>query len=119
MQHLRPYDYEKVKSDYMYSLEVITPPNNDGSRPRYAFPIKHQVLRCGKWIPTEEMYYNALHLYYYLQQEWMFNAYKDKGLLWHDAQQPKGKPNIKRQGTTSSPLSNPFSIQRFRERRKY
>lgn len=56
MQHLRPYDYETVRSDYMYSLEVITPPYNDGSRPRYAFPIKHQVLRCGKWIPTEEMY---------------------------------------------------------------
>lgn len=68
----------------MYSLEVITPPNNDGSRPRYAFPIKHQVLRCGKWIPTEEMYYNALYLYCYLQQEWMFNVYKDKGMFWHE-----------------------------------
>lgn len=154
MQHLRPYDYEKVKSDHMYSLEVITPPNNDGSRPRYAFPIKHQVLRCGKWIPTEEMYYNALYLYYYLHQEWMFNVYKDKGLLWHDAQHtttevddygrvrmyettpsveevfenyiskiPKGEPDIKRQCTTSSPLSNPFSkekyIQRSMERRKH
>lgn len=37
--------------------------------------------------------------------------------------QYKGEPDIKFQGTTSSPLSNPFSkekyIQRFRERRKY
>ncbi len=36
---------------------------------------------------------------------------------------PKGEPDIKIQGTTSSPLSNPFSkekyIQRFKERRKY
>lgn len=86
MQHLRPYDYEKVKSDYLDSLEIIQPRNNDGRGRHYAFPIKHQVLRCGKWIPTEEMYYNALYLYYYLQQEWMFNACKDKGLLWHDAQ---------------------------------
>ena len=84
MKGLQLYDYEKVRRDYMYSLEVITPPNNDGSRPRYAFPIKYQVLRCGKWIPTEEMYYNALYLYYYLHQEWMFNVYKDKGLFWHE-----------------------------------
>lgn len=84
MKGLQLYDYEKVNSDYQYSLEVITPPNNDGSRPRYAFPIKHQVLRCGKWIPTEEMFYRAMLLYYYLHQEWMFNVYKDKGLFLHE-----------------------------------
>ena len=69
MKGLKLYDYEKVKNDYEDSLEVITPPNNDGSRLNYSFP------------------------------------------------------NIKIQGTTSTPLSNPFSkekyIQRFRERRRY
>lgn len=84
MKGLQLYDYEKVKSDYQYSLEVITPPNNDGSRPRYAFPIKNQVLRCGKWLPTEDMYYRAMLLYYYLYQEEMLKAYEGKGLQWHD-----------------------------------
>lgn len=84
MKGLQLYDYEKVMSRYRYSLEVITPPNNDGSRPRYAFPIKNQVLRCGKWIPTEDMYYRAMLLYYYLYQEEAFKAYEGKGLQWHD-----------------------------------
>jgi hypothetical protein len=84
MKWLQLYDYEKVKREYQYSLEVITPPNNDGSRPRYSFPIKHQVLRCGKWIPTEDMYYRAVLLYYYLQQEEALKAYEGKGLQWHD-----------------------------------
>lgn len=79
-----PYDYEKVRSEYQYSLEVIKPPNNDGSRPRYTFPIKYQVLRCGKWIPTEEIYYRAMLLYSYLYQEEVFKAYEEKGLQWHD-----------------------------------
>ncbi len=73
MQKIELYDYEKAKSDYLYSLQVITPPNNDGSRPRYAFPIKHQVLRCGKWIPTEEIFYNSL---YYLHS--MYHAERVK-----------------------------------------
>lgn len=84
MQHLMPYDYEKVRSDYLYSLEVITPPNNDGSRYKCPFPIKRQVLRCGKWIPTEGIYYRAMLLYYYLYQEEMLKAYEGKGLQWHD-----------------------------------
>lgn len=84
MKGIQLYDYEKVKREYRHSLEVITPPNNDSSRPRYAFPIKHQVLRCGKWIPTEDMYYRAMLLYYYLQKEWMLKAYEGKGLQWHD-----------------------------------
>lgn len=84
MKGLKLYDYEKVRNDYMDSLEVITCPNNDGSRPRYAFPIKHQVLRCGKWIPTEDMYYRAMLLYAYLYEEEMLKAYEGKGLQWHD-----------------------------------
>ena len=77
VQDIRPYDYEKVKSDYLRSQETTIMPRNDGSYPHYAFPIKHQVLRCGKWIPTEEMYYNALRCLYHLQQERMYNRYKD------------------------------------------
>lgn len=77
VQDIRPYDYEKMKKDYLRSQETIMPPNNDGSRPQYAFPIKHQVLRCGKWIPTEGMYYNALRCLYRLEQERMLNMYKD------------------------------------------
>jgi hypothetical protein len=84
MKELLLYDYEKVRNDYEDSLEVITPPNNDGSRPRCAFPIKHQVLRCGKWIPTEDMYYRAMLLYAYLYEEEMLKACEGKGLQWHD-----------------------------------
>lgn len=80
MKGLKLYDYEKVKSDYIDSLEIIQPRYNDGRSPHYAFPIKHQVLRCGKWIPTEEMYYNALYLYYYLHQEETLKAYEGKEL---------------------------------------
>ena len=68
-QDIRPYDYEKVKSDYLRSQETTIMPRSDGSSPHYAFPIKQQVFRCGKWIPTEDMYYRAMLLYYYLHQE--------------------------------------------------
>lgn len=50
---------------------------------------------------------------------------EDYERLWDEAfkKANKGEPYIKIQGTTSTPLSNPFSkekyIQRFRERRRY
>lgn len=66
MQHIRPYDYEKVKSDYLRWQETVIPRNNDGRRLNYPFPIKHQVLRCGKWFPEEYMLFNAVVLYYKL-----------------------------------------------------
>ena len=66
MKGLQIYDYEKAKEDYINSYEIILPPNNDGSRPNYTFPIKHQVLRCGKWVPEPYMLFNAIVLYYRL-----------------------------------------------------
>ena len=66
MKELQLYDYEKAKEDYINSYEIILPPNNDGSRPNYSFPIKHQVLRCGKWVPEPYMLFNAVVLYYKL-----------------------------------------------------
>lgn len=69
MKRLQLYDYEKVRRDYQYSLEVVTPPNNEGSRPNYTFPIKHQVLRCGKWVPEPYMLFNAVRLYFDLDNK--------------------------------------------------
>lgn len=66
MKGLQIYDYEKAKEDYINSYEIILPPNNDGSRPNYSFPIKHQVLMCGKWVPESYMLFNAVILYYKL-----------------------------------------------------
>lgn len=66
MKGLQLYDYNKEKEDYLNSYEMILPPNNDGSRPNYTFPIKHQVLRCGKWVPEPYMLFNAVVLYYKL-----------------------------------------------------
>lgn len=66
MKGLHLYDYDKVKEDYLKSYYFVLPTNNDGSRPNYTFPIKHQVLRCGKWVPNEVILFNAITLYYQL-----------------------------------------------------
>lgn len=66
MKGLKLYDYNKAREDYLNSYESILPPNNDGSRPNHSFPIKHQVLRCGKWVPEPYMLFNAVVLYYEL-----------------------------------------------------
>lgn len=63
-KYLAPYDCEMVKNQYIESLDTFIPIRNDGSKVCYAFPIKHQELRCGKWIPDEYMFFNAVRLYF-------------------------------------------------------
>ena len=75
MKGLKLYDYDKVKEDYLKSYDSILPPNNDGSRPNYTFPIKHQVLRCGKWFPNEVILFNAITLYYQLENNELTELY--------------------------------------------
>lgn len=64
MRTLWLYDYESVKRRYFETLDTYVPMRNDGSCPQYAFPIKHQVLRCGKWVPEPYMLFNAVRLYF-------------------------------------------------------
>ena len=56
------YDYEEAKRRALDNH--ILPAYNDGSRPKLYCPFKEQTLRCGKWIPDEEMCYRILELYF-------------------------------------------------------
>lgn len=68
MKGLKLYDYDKVEEHYLKSYYSVLPTNNDGRRTNYypPIPIKHQVLRCGKWFPNEVILFNAITLYYQL-----------------------------------------------------
>lgn len=80
MKGLKLYDYDKVKEDYLKSYYSVLPTNNDGSRPNYSFPIKHQVLRCGKWVPNEVILFNAITLYYQLVTNELTERYNSFGI---------------------------------------